>query len=113
MKTRKNVSRHLKAICAAAVLGAAFCGSASAASPSDAWITTKAKVNLLTAEGVDAAAVNVDTVNRQITLHGTVNNAAEKQKAEDAVRGVNGVSNVRNLLQVVPPAREAAVERVD
>jgi hyperosmotically inducible periplasmic protein len=111
MKTK--FSRNLKAITAAALLSAAFCGPASALSPSDAWITTRAKVNLLTAEGVDAASVNVDTVNRQITLHGSVSNAAEKQKAEDAVRSVNGVSNVRNLLQVVPPGKEAAIERAD
>jgi hyperosmotically inducible protein len=112
MKSRK-LSRNLRGIAATALLVAAFSGSASAASPSDAWITTKAKTNLLTAEGVDAASVNVDTVNRQITLHGSVSTAAEKQKAEEAVRSVNGVSNVRNLLQVVPPAREAAVERAD
>jgi hyperosmotically inducible protein len=109
----KILTRNLKAITVATVVSAAFCGSAFAASPSDAWITTKAKVSLLTVEGVDAGSVNVDTVNRQITLHGSVSSAAEKQKAEEAVRGVNGVSNVRNLLQVVPPAKEAAIERAD
>ena len=112
MKPNK-MSRKLQLIAAAALMSAAFCGSASAASPSDAWITTKAKTSLLTAEGVDAASVNVDTVNRQITLHGSVSSAAEKQKAEEAVRGINGVDNVRNLLQVVPPAKEAAIERAD
>ncbi len=110
---KKTMSSHLKTVAAAALMSASFLGTAAAASPSDAWITTKAKVSLLTAEGVDATSVNVDTVGRQITLHGTVSAAAEKQKAEEAVRGVNGVTGVRNLLQVVPPAKEAAVERAD
>lgn len=83
------------------------------ATTSDAWITTKAKMALLTTEGVSGTAVNVDTVNGLVTLHGKVSSEAEKAKAESAARGIEGVKNVRNLLQVVAPQREDAVEASD
>lgn len=86
---------------------------APASTTNDAWITTKVKMSLLTTEGVSSNVVNVDTVNQQVTLHGTVNSAEEKQKAESAAKSVAGVKSVRNLLQVVAEKREAAVERND
>jgi osmotically-inducible protein OsmY len=70
----------------------------------DAWITTKAKIALLTAQDVSVTAVNVDTVNGNVTLHGKVKTEGEKGRALAAVRNVEGVKNVNNLLQVVPDA---------
>jgi hyperosmotically inducible protein len=58
-------------------------------------------------------AVSVDTLNQQVTLHGTVSSSAEKAKAERVVKGIDGVRSVRNLLQVVVPSREKAVEASD
>lgn len=87
--------------------------SPALAAPNDAWITTKTKLTLMTTEGVGSMDVNVDTVNRQVTLHGTVNTVAERDKAEIATKSIDGVSNVRNLLQVVAPSREAAVAKSD
>lgn len=68
----------------------------------DTWLTTKAKIALLTTDGVSVTAVNVDTVDGKITLHGKVGTAAEKAKAEQLVRQLDGVKEVKNLLQVVP-----------
>jgi hyperosmotically inducible protein len=81
----------------------------------DAWITTKAKLALLTTEGVGATNVNVDTVDGRITLHGTVDSAAEKSKAEQIARTIEGARDVRNLLQVVKPTaqKEMAVSDAD
>ena len=90
----------------------AFATMAAAATP-DAWITTKAKMALLTTEGVSATAVDVDTIEGKVTLHGTVDTAVERAKAETAVRGIDGVTSVRNLLQVVPRAREGTVAAAD
>jgi hyperosmotically inducible periplasmic protein len=87
-------------------------GSAYAAT-SDAWITTKAKMALLTTEGVSTTAVNVDTMNGLVTLHGKIGSDVERQKAETAVRGIDGVKSVRNLLQVVPEKRETAMKESD
>lgn len=79
----------------------------------DAWITTKVKLSLATTAGVSAGEVNVDTIGRQVTLHGTVNTAAEKETAERTARAVGDVLKVRNLLQVVPAKNEKAVEEKD
>jgi hyperosmotically inducible protein len=96
----------------AAILGFALAAPAVATQP-DAWITTKSKMALLTTDGVGGLAVSVDTLNQQVTLHGTVGSAAEKAKAESVVKGIDGVRSVRNLLQVVAPSREKAVEASD
>jgi hyperosmotically inducible protein len=87
-------------------------GVANAATP-DSWITTKAKMSLYTTSGVSGTAINVDTVNGVVTLHGKVETAAEKSKAESTVKSIDGVKQVRNLLQVVPSARENAVTATD
>jgi osmotically-inducible protein OsmY len=58
------------------------------AAPPDAWITTKVKLSLLTAEGVSGTAVHVDTVIGQVTLHGKVGSAAEKQKVEQVAKQI-------------------------
>jgi len=85
----------------------------ASADPPDAWITTKAKIALLTSKDTHATGVNVDTVNGTVTIHGKVNTAAEKANAEAAVRGIEGVKQVRNLLQVVPDAEKRAVKASD
>lgn len=87
--------------------------SATLAAPTDPWITSKAKVALLTTDNVSATAVNVDTVDGRVTLHGKVRSDAEKKAAQDAVAKIDGVTEVKNLLQVVPAAKEAAVEKSD
>jgi osmotically-inducible protein OsmY len=85
---------------------------ASADSP-DTWITTKAKIALLTTDGVSGKAVNVDTVDGKVTLHGKVSSEGEKTKAEQTVRKLDGVKDVKNLLQVVPESQRKAVKAND
>lgn len=96
----------------ATVLACALAAPALAVPP-DAWITTKSKLALLTTEGVSATAVSVDTTNQQVTLHGKVRSAEEKAKAETVVKTIDGVKSVRNLLEVVAPQHEKAVQRSD
>ena len=91
-----------------------------AASPSyaamerpDAWITTKVKMSLLTTDNVPSNAINVDTVDGRVTLHGIVATDAEKTKAEEVARTIEGVRTVNNLLQVVPSSRKEAVKVAD
>src|SRR5689334_6270995 len=97
----------------AGALGLAQAAVATASTTNDAWLTTKVKMSMLTTESVSSNAVNVDTVNQAVTLHGTVNTAEEKTAAESAAKSVAGVKSVRNLLQVVPEKREAKVEASD
>ena len=49
--------------------------------PEDAFITTKVKMELLTADNVDPMRINVDTLDGVVTLHGQVESAAAKSKA--------------------------------
>jgi hyperosmotically inducible protein len=80
---------------------------------SDAWITTKVKMSLLTAENVSGTAVNVDTVDGKVTLHGTVASMDEKAKAQKVAAGIKGVRDVRNLLAVVKPTAQSEMKVSD
>lgn len=107
------MSKHsLAGMALAAALVAAGLAPAHADSP-DAWLTTKAKIALLTADDVSASAVNVDTTDGRVTIHGKVKTADEKARAEAAVRKVDGVKEVKNLLQVVPESQKDAVNASD
>jgi len=79
----------------------------------DPWITTKVKISLLTAKDVHAMDVNVDTTDGRVTLHGSVPSAAEKARATELTKSIDGVREVRNLVQVVAPGDEKAMEVAD
>ena len=101
--------------CAAVAVLAGFLGVVHPASAavSDAWITTKTKLALLTSKDVSATSINVDTVDGVVTLHGKVNSADEKARAEAEAKKIDGVREVRNLLQVVPAAQAKVVKASD
>jgi hyperosmotically inducible protein len=86
---------------------------ASAHASDDAWITTKIRIALLTTDGAGRTAVKVDTEHGKVTLHGTVEGQAVKDKAEATARSVGGVTEVKNLLQVVKESKKDAVKAVD
>jgi osmotically-inducible protein OsmY len=88
-------------------------GQAKAADTPDAWLTAKAKVALMTTEGIRTTHLNVDTVKGVVTLHGQVPAADQKTKAAEVVKKLDGVKAVKNLLQVVPSAERKAVNRSD
>jgi hyperosmotically inducible periplasmic protein len=96
----------------AVVVAVALAAPARAATP-DAWITTKTKLALLTTEGVSGTAIHVDTILGKVTLHGKVRSAEEKEKAESIAKKIDGVLEVRNLLQVVTPEGKKAVQVSD
>jgi osmotically-inducible protein OsmY len=98
---------------AAALILIVAAGVARAAETSDAWVTIKTKISLMTTEGLSTKDLNVDTVNGVVTLHGKVATEAEKAKAEDVARQIEGAKEVKNLLQVVPGAQRAIVQRSD
>lgn len=96
-----------------AVLAGLTLGAPAFAATPDAWVTTKVKMALLTTDGVSSNDVNVDTVDGHVTLHGTVSSEQEKARAEQTARGIEGVTDVRDMLAVVPPSRQQAVEAAD
>jgi osmotically-inducible protein OsmY len=74
----------------------------ASADVNDSWITTRAKIALLTTDGFSVKGVNVDTIHGNVTIHGKVTNTEDRTRAEETVRKVNGVKTVKDLLQVVP-----------
>jgi hyperosmotically inducible protein len=64
----------------------------------DAAITAKVKTAFAADDLVKARNINVDTMQGVVTLNGVVNTAAEKQRAMDLARRVDGVSSVRDNL---------------
>ena len=103
-----------RAFYCAAVAGAlALAPLAAAAETPDPWVTTKVKLSLLSSEGVDGLDVNVDTVDGRVTLHGTAATSEERAQAEKIAKQIDGVREVRNLIQVVPAKVEDAVAAVD
>ena len=88
-------------------------GVASAHASDDTWTTTKVRIALMTTDGAGRNGVKVDTDHGKVTLHGTVDSQAMKEKAEATVRGVGGVTDVRNLLQVVKESRKESVKAAD
>jgi len=108
--SKGKITRVLAAAGLAVLLTA---GVVRAADPPDSWITMKTQVALMTTEGVSTSHLNVDTVKGVVTLHGTVPSDAEKTKAEEVAKGIDGVKQVKNLLQVVPKSERSVVARSD
>jgi osmotically-inducible protein OsmY len=110
---KRSIMRAVWMLVAAPLFVALAAGWAYAADAPDAWLTMKTKIALMTAEGVSTSDLNVDTVQGVVTLHGKVATEGEKAKAESTARRVDGVKDVKNLLQVVPDSAKKAVERTD
>jgi len=79
----------------------------------DGWITTKAKVAVLSSVGTTGTKVHVDTNDGLVTLHGTVASSDDRASAEKAVAKLDGVKKVRNLLEVVAPKAQKDVASSD
>ena len=110
---KRTLIHAVRIFVAAPLFIALAAGWARAADAPDAWLTMKTKIALMTAEGVSTSDLNVDTVQGVVTLHGKVPTEGEKAKAEATARRVDGVQDVKNLLQVVPNSAKKAVERSD
>lgn len=66
----------------------------------DLWIWTKVRSALAAADDLRDSTVNVDVDNNAVTLTGSVASAAQKARAAEVARGVEGVRNVVDRLQV-------------
>jgi hyperosmotically inducible periplasmic protein len=66
----------------------------------DTTIHAKVKAALVNDPVVSGTAINVDVERGVVTLDGAVNGDVEKRKAEEIVRGVNGVRSVQNKIVV-------------
>jgi hyperosmotically inducible protein len=62
---------------------------------------------------VSANEVKVETKNGVVTLRGKVATDAEKRAAKEIAKGIDGVTSVRNQLQVVSASARKAVDVKD
>lgn len=66
----------------------------------DAWLDGKAEATLLFNGELNSFAINTDVKDKIVTLTGMVQNDVEKSLAEELVRGIEGVKEVNNKLEV-------------
>ena len=69
----------------------------------DAWIHTKIVTKLIGDSKTPERKINVDVVNNEVTLRGTVDTAEAKAEAERVAKETDGVKKVVNQLKVSPP----------
>ncbi|HKE59489.1 MAG TPA: BON domain-containing protein [Pyrinomonadaceae bacterium] len=68
----------------------------------DGWLWVKTRFDLAAADDLRDSTINVDVDNDVVTLSGTVATAAQKTKAEQIAKAVEGVKGVKNQLKVAP-----------
>ncbi len=66
----------------------------------DAWLWTKVRAQLMTADDLRDSTINVDVENDVVTLSGTVSNGNQKVRAADIAKKTEGVKSVNNKLTV-------------
>lgn len=90
----------------AALVSTAAAGALLAAgcAPSDATLTENVKAKLASDETVKTADIQVETNDRVVTLSGTVESQAVKERAVTLARGTGRVENVVDQLTVKEPA---------
>jgi hyperosmotically inducible periplasmic protein len=73
----------------------------------DAWIHTKIVAQLIGNSQTPERKINVDVVNNEVTLRGTVDTPEAKAEAERIAKATEGVKKVVNQLKVTPAAKPA------
>jgi osmotically-inducible protein OsmY len=66
----------------------------------DSWVTTKVKTAILNEPSLKVLQINVETYKGVVQLSGFVDNAASRAKAAEIARAVQGVTEVKNDLQL-------------
>ena len=66
----------------------------------DGWLWVKTRFDLAAADDLRDSTINVDVDKAVVTLSGTVASAAQKTRAEQVAKSVEGVTSVKNNLKV-------------
>lgn len=82
-------------------------------SVSDSWLTAKTKIALFADKRVKGRQISVATKRGAVTLLGKVDSPESRSAASEIARGIQGVKDVKNDLQVVPSANAKAVAKDD
>jgi osmotically-inducible protein OsmY len=78
------------------------CGKTVGETIDDTTITTRVKTAMLNDPAVGGLRIDVDTFKGAVTLSGRVKSEAEKQQAITLARSIDGVTEVKDALQVIP-----------
>jgi osmotically-inducible protein OsmY len=81
------------------------CGKTVSEALDDTTITTRVKTAMLNDPSVGGLRIDVDTFKSVVTLSGRVKSQGEHDQAIALARRVNGVSEVKDSLQVIPDAK--------
>jgi hyperosmotically inducible protein len=98
----KNINRGLVILFSAAAVVLAGCASKPGQNNyfDDAMVTTRVKKAIYDEPSLKVADVSVATENGVVSLSGAVKTRAERTKAADVARRVEGVKLVRNELKL-------------
>ena len=80
----------------------AGCGKTIGETIDDTTITTRVKTQMLNDPNVSGTGIDVDTFKGVVTLSGRVKSQAEHDQAIAIARQVDGVTEVKDALQVIP-----------
>src|SRR5262245_9359285 len=78
------------------------CGKTIGETIDDTTITTRVKTAMLNDPAVGGLRIDVDTYKGVVTLSGRVKSQAERDQAVALTRKVDGVTEVKDALQVIP-----------
>jgi osmotically-inducible protein OsmY len=80
----------------------AGCGKTIGETIDDTTITTRVKTAMLNDPNVSGTGIDVDTFKGVVTLSGRVKSQSEHDQAMALARQVDGVTEVKDALQVIP-----------
>ena len=100
MFTLKGLSSFVFVALLASALGCAAQPQTAGAYVDDSWITTKVKSAILADPALKVAQINVETYQGKVQLSGFVDSAESQQKAVALARSVEGVSSVKDSMQL-------------
>jgi osmotically-inducible protein OsmY len=90
------------AVILAAPLATIGCGKTIGETIDDTTITTRVKTSMLNDPAVGGMKIDVDTFKGVVTLSGRVRSQAERDQALALAHRVDGVTEVKDALQIIP-----------
>ena len=100
MRTTRTITTALLVVSLATSLLACGGSRSVRTEPDDLTITARVKTALLNDPEIAAPRIDVETVNRVVTLTGRVASKQEEQRAIQVARSIPGVADVKSALQI-------------